>query len=110
MHAKIVYFSGSNYAGDPVSRKSISGFILYVLDVPVSWQSKAKKSMTCLSSEAEWVALPEAVKEVMFMMQLLGITKISVKLPVMVRVDDVRVLFMTSNMTTTSCTKHVDIK
>ena len=34
---EVVCFSNSNYAGDLVSRQSISGFILYVLRVPVSW-------------------------------------------------------------------------
>ena len=34
---KIVCFRDSNYVGDLVSRRSISGFILYVLGVPVSW-------------------------------------------------------------------------
>ena len=36
---EIECFSDSNYAGDPVSRQSISGFILYVVGIPVSWQS-----------------------------------------------------------------------
>ena len=35
---EIICFSDSDYVGDLVSRRSISGFILYVLDVPVSWQ------------------------------------------------------------------------
>ena len=30
--------------------------------------------------------------------------------PVMVRVDNLGMIFMASNITTTSCTKHVDIK
>ena len=34
---EIVYFSNSNYVGDRVSRQSISGFIFYVLGIPVSW-------------------------------------------------------------------------
>ena len=33
---EIVCFNNSDYAEDPVSRQSISGFILYVLGVPVS--------------------------------------------------------------------------
>ena len=37
---KIVCFSYSDYAGDPVNRQSISGFILYVLGILVSWRSK----------------------------------------------------------------------
>ena len=60
------------------------------------------------SSEAEWVALSEGVKEVMFVTQLLGSTKISVKLPVMTRVDNVGAIFMASNITTMSGTKYED--
>ena len=36
--------------------------------------------------------------------------KISVKYPVMVVVDTVDALFLASNITTTSCTKHIDIR
>ena len=35
---EIVYFSNSDYTGDLVSRRSIGGFILYILGVHVSWQ------------------------------------------------------------------------
>ena len=38
----IMCLSNSNYAGDPVSRRSVSGFILCVLGVPILWQSKAQ--------------------------------------------------------------------
>ena len=45
---EIVCFSDSDYAGDPVSRRSISGFVLYVLGIPVSWQSNRKSTLHCL--------------------------------------------------------------
>ena len=96
--------------GDPVSRQSISGFILYVLSVPISWQSKLQKNVFLPSSEAEYIALSEVVKDVMFMAQLLGSMTIVVKYPVMVRVDNVGAIFMESNITTMCCTKHVDIR
>ena len=44
--------------------------------------------MTLSSSEAEWVMISEAVKEIMVLTKLLRCMKVSV-LPVMVRVDDV---------------------
>ena len=44
----------------------------------------------------------------MFMIQLLRSIKISGKLPVMVRVDNIGAIFMVSYITTTPCTKHVD--
>ena len=70
---EIIHFSNSNCVGDPVSRQSISGFILYVLGVPVSWQSKSQKSVSLSSSVVEYIALSEAVKEVIFVIQLLEV-------------------------------------
>ena len=61
------------------------------------------------SWEAEWVALSEDV-ELMFMIQLLGGRKISVKHQVMVRVDDLEAILMASNIATMPHTKHIDIR
>ena len=66
--------------------------------------------MTLSSSEAKWEALSEAVNEEMLVTQLLGSIKVSVKLPVTMRVDNVGAIFMASNVTTMSHTKHVDIR
>ena len=46
----------------------------------------------------------------MFVAQLLESMQIVVKYAVMVRVDNVGAIFIASNITTTSCTKHVDIR
>ena len=44
------------------------------------------------------------------MVQLLESMKIVVKYPVTVRAGNVGAIFMASNITTTCCTKHVDIR
>ena len=44
------------------------------------------------------------------MIQLLRSMKISAKLPIMVRIDNIGKFFMTRNVTTTSHAKHVDIR
>ena len=100
----------SNYTGHPVNRRSIRGFTLYVLDVPVSCQSKSQKSISLSSSEAEYVALSEAVKEVMFVIQLLGCMMISNKYLFTVRIDNICEIFVTSIITTMLCTMHMDIR
>ena len=106
----LVLFCDSDYAGDPDTRRSVSGYILFVKGVPVAWRSKAQKSVTLSSSEAEWISLSEAVKEIIFVLQLLEAMKIKVELPVIVRVDNIGAIFMGTNVTTTSRTKHVDIR
>ena len=107
---KIICFSNSDYAGDMVSRKNIRGFILYVLNVLVSWQSNSQKSVSLSSSEVVFKALSDAVKESMIRVQHLGSMNILVNYPVMVRVDNVGALYMVGNITTTCWTKHVGIK
>jgi len=79
-------------------------------EVPIYWRSKAQQSVTLSSSEAEWIALSEAVKENMFVLQLLEIMKIKVKLPIKVQVDNTGAIFMSKNVTTMNCTKHVDVR
>ena len=106
----LVCYSDSDYAGDPDTRRSVSGYILYVKGVPICWSSRAQHSITLGSSEAEWIALSEATKEIMFVLQLLKSMGIKVKLPIIVRVDNVGAIFMSKNITTSNRTKHVDIR
>ena len=80
-----------------------------MLGVLVSLQSKLQKSVSLSSSEAEYIALSEAVKEVMFMVQMLGSMQIVIKYPVMVRVDNIGAILIANNVTTTCHMKHLDI-
>ncbi len=77
-------FYNSDYAGDLDTRMSVSGYVLFVKDVPVDWCLKAQKSITLSSSEAKWISLSEAVKEIIFVLQLLEAMKIKFELPVIV--------------------------
>ena len=46
----------------------------------------------------------------MSVLQLLRSMKISIKLLVMVRLDNVGAIFMANNITTMSCTEHMDVR
>ena len=48
----------------------LMGYVLYVKGVPVCWKSKAKGSVTLSSTEADWIALSEAKKEIILVLQL----------------------------------------
>jgi len=106
----IVVYSDSDWAGDSDTRISVTGFILFVMGCPVSWRSKAQKSVSLSSSEAEWYALSEAAKEVKFLAQLMMTMEIPIELPIIVKVDNVGAIFMSDNQTTTNRTKHIDIR
>ena len=59
---ELICFCDSDYATDPDPRKSVTGYVLCVKGVPVCWKSKAQRSVTLSSTEAEWIALSEATR------------------------------------------------
>ena len=106
----IVVYCDSDYAGDRETRVSIAGFIIYLLGVPISWKSKGMKSVTLSSSEAEFVALSEAAKEIKFVYQVLLSMGVRVETPIVVRVDNIGAIFMAENVAVSQRTKHIDVR
>jgi hypothetical protein len=103
-------FCDSDWAGNSETRISVTGFILYLMNVPVCWRSKAQKGVTLSSSEAECVAMSEAVKEIEFIYYLLQDIGIDVKLPILVKTDNVGAMFMAQNSSSGVRTRHVDTR
>jgi hypothetical protein len=106
----MVMFCDSDYAGDKETRRSVSGFVLFLMGVPILWKSKSQRSVTMSSAEAEYVSLSEAAKEIKFVYQILLTMEIKVETPIIVRVDNIGAIFMSENVSATSKSKHVDIR
>ena len=110
MDWQLVIYSDSDWANCKETRKSISGFVMFLCGVPIMWRSKQQKSVSLSSTEAEWYALSEAVKEILFVAMVLLDMGISVKTPIVVRVDNMGAVFMTENASSSSRTRHVDTR
>jgi hypothetical protein len=103
-------FCNCDCAGDPEIRLSVTGFILYLLNVPIFWHSKSQKGVTLSSTEAKYVAISEAVKELKFIYYLLSDLQIKVNLPIVVKTGNIGAIFMLKNTSTDFCTQHVDTR
>ena len=100
----------SDFAGDTETRVSVGGYVVYLMGVPIAWRSKGMKSVCLSSTEAEYVAVSEVVKEISFILQVLESMEVEVELPVIVQVDNVGAIWLANNKTTSDRTKHVDIR
>ena len=68
------------------------------------------KSVVLSTTEAEYMALSEVVKELKFIAQLLQTMNITVELPITVHVDNVGAIWLSYNRNTGDRTKHIDIR
>jgi hypothetical protein len=57
-------FSDSDWAGNSETRISVTGSMVYLMNVPNCWQPKAQRGVTLLFSEAGYVVISESVKEI----------------------------------------------
>jgi hypothetical protein len=103
-------FCDSDWAGYPETRVSVTGFVIYLLDVPVCWRSKSQRGVTLLSIKAVYVGISEAIKEVKFIYFLLCDFHIKVILPIIIKTDNIGAIFMAENSLTGVRTRHVDTR
>jgi len=103
-------YTDSDWGGDKNTRHSVSGYILYLCNVPILWKSKSQRVVTLSSAEAEYYSLSEAAKDIKFVYMLLDFVGVNVELPIIVRVDNIGAIFMSENISTSNRTKHVDCR
>jgi hypothetical protein len=56
-------YTDSDYAGDRHTYRSTSGYVSFLAGGPISWQSKRQSVVAQSSTEAEYIAMSELVKE-----------------------------------------------
>jgi len=69
---KLIAFSDSDFASCPNTRKSTSGVVLMLNNGSIIWLSRKQNIIATSTTEAEYVALCEAAKEVVWTRRLLN--------------------------------------
>jgi len=100
----------SDYAGDKDTRRSITGYVVYVFGALVAWKSKQQGGVTLSSSEAEYYAISEIATELLFIKQVLQFLEVDFELPITLRVDNNGAIYLANNASSGSRTKHVDVR
>jgi hypothetical protein len=60
----LIAYADANWAGDVTYRKSNSGYLFKLFGRKTSWTSRRQQCVSLSSTEAEYVALSEAVRKV----------------------------------------------
>lgn len=102
-------FSDSDYAGCPVTRRSTSGYIFNLGSGAISWCSQLQKCVVTSSTEAEYVAGSQSVKELIWLKRLVSDLHIKCD-SVCLHMDNQSAIRLVQNSEPHKRTKHVEIK
>ncbi|KAH9113223.1 hypothetical protein LEN26_000145 [Aphanomyces euteiches] len=103
-------YTDSDYAANPDNRKSISGYCTFVGKCLVSWSSQAQRIVAQSTTEAEYIALAQCAKEVLFMRTLNSELGNPVKAGSIIRADNQPAMATACNPVNHSRTKHIDVR
>ncbi|KAG7336872.1 reverse transcriptase RNA-dependent DNA polymerase, partial [Nitzschia inconspicua] len=106
----VIAYCDSDFAGDMGNRRSITGFLIYLFGVPISWKSKQQGGVTLSSSEAEYYAISEVSMELKFIKMVMDFLDIDPGIPMKVYVDNIGAIHLANNASSGSRTKHIDTR
>jgi hypothetical protein len=107
---QLLGFCDSDWAGCLDTRRSTTGYIFTLSGGPIAWGSRKQKTVALSSSEAEYMALGEAVKETLWLQALLKDIGQTVKPPTLLYVDNQGAIALAHNPIFHDRTKHIDAK
>ena len=99
----------ADWAGDHHDRKSNTGFV-FNLGGPISWCARKQQCVTLSSTEAEYVALSEACRELLWLLKLMSDVGEKPTEPVVVCEDNQSCISMLNNNGSSRKSKHIDTR
>jgi len=105
----LIAFSDSDHASDPEKRRSVTGNVVMLAKAAVLWTSHAQKTVANSSTEAEYMAVSDCAKQVMWLKQMFKELGLPVdKIPICS--DNNGAIFLSNNPVQEKRVKHIDIK
>lgn len=106
---ELVCYTDSDFAGDPETRKSTTGYVILYCGGPISWCSRKQPIIALSSTEAEFIAAAECCKEVLYIKSLIEeLTNKIVKIEL--NVDNQSSKELIKNGVGNKRSKHIDVR
>ncbi|PKU78369.1 Retrovirus-related Pol polyprotein from transposon TNT 1-94 [Dendrobium catenatum] len=106
---KLRSFSDADWAGDPATRKSTTGFCTFLGQTLVSWAVKKQKVVARSSTESEYRALAAATTDLIWIKRLLADFDIAQDNPAELFCDNTSAIALANNPVFHARTKHIEI-
>lgn len=106
---ELLLYTDADYANDPVDRKSISGYVTMIDGNVISYASRKQGLNAQSTTEAEYVAMAEGIKDLQWLRQLCDELQWEYRTPLLLG-DNMASIYMTARPGKHSRTKHIENK
>ncbi|XP_062186667.1 secreted RxLR effector protein 161-like [Phragmites australis] len=103
-------YSDSDFRGDVDDRKSTTGIVFFLDDMPISWQSQKQRVVAFSSCEAEYIAGAAAACQGVWLGRLLGDMIGTTPRPPRVKMDNMSAIALSKNPILHHQSKHINMK
>ncbi|GJW69796.1 DETOXIFICATION 16-like protein [Tanacetum coccineum] len=107
--SQLIAYSDADWAGCPATRRSTSGYCVFLGDNLLTWSSKRQDTLSRSSAEAEYRGVANAVAETSWIRNLLRELHTPLFTATLVYCDNVSVVYMSANPVQHQRTKHIEI-
>ena len=109
-HASACGLSDADWASDERDRKSVSGYCFYFHTSLVSWSARKQRTVSTSSTESEYYALANTVKEAIWLKLFLTLSHLYTPSPLPLLCDNQSTRAIASTDAISSRTKHIDVR
>jgi len=105
----LLAYCDADWASCTHSRRSVSGFVVFLGDTLIAWKSKKQTTISLSSAEAEYRSLRRLVAELSWLSRLLHELGLSNITPIPVKCDSMVAMYIAKNPVFHERTKHIEI-
>src|SRR5260221_6275038 len=109
LNEDLMGFADSDWAGDPNSWRSVSGYAFMFCRAIISWSAKKQPTIALSSTEAKYMAMTHAGKEAIFLEHLYGNVGISILVLIFLLIDNQSTIALAENPIFHARSKHIKV-